>query len=83
MMLRYKIENAVVLEIHFAETEAGALWLARWVAASFAARAGIVASYTVVDLATSPPTRLRTVSWDPPSWAVRPPWPYGWSYSEY
>lgn len=82
MMFRYRIENVVVLEVHFAETEAGAMWLARWLAARFASSTGIIGAYQVYDLTTSPPALRHVVAWEPPAWAVRPPWPYGWTYSE-
>lgn len=82
MYFRYKVENVVVVEVHFAETESGALWLARWQAARFAAARGILGAYQVYDLAVSPPALLRVVAWEPPPWSFRPAWPYGWTYSE-
>ena len=84
MTPRYMIENAMVgPETHYSETESGALWLARMLASGFAARLEIASGYSVFDLASTPPVRIRTVQWDPPyTWPIRPPWPLGWTYSE-
>jgi hypothetical protein len=84
-MFRYMVDNAIAgPDTHYAETEAGALWLARWLAASFAARTSMTSGYNVYDLLTTPPTLVRSLGWDPPTiLPFRPHWPFGWSYREF